>query len=83
MRYCGAEESSIRSPRAFAATIVTPLCLDHLRSARAAREEFIGPWLPEPILTSEVNAFSATPISSRISIASSGLVISALDSDNP
>ena len=41
----------IRSPRAFAATIVTRLCLDRLKSARATREEYVGPWLPEPILT--------------------------------
>jgi len=54
MRYRGSDESAIRSPKAFAATIVSRLCLDRLKSARAAREEYIGPWLPEPILTSEV-----------------------------
>ena len=54
MRYRGADETSIRSPKAFATTIVSRLCLDRLKSARAAREEYIGPWLPEPVLTSEV-----------------------------
>lgn len=54
MRYRAADESSIRSPKAFAATIVARLCLDRLKSARAAREQYIGPWLPEPVLTSEV-----------------------------
>src|SRR6478672_7746803 len=54
MRYRGSDESAIRSPKAFAATIVSRLCLDRLKSARAAREEYIGPWLPEPVLTSEV-----------------------------
>src|SRR6185369_10814797 len=54
MRYQTADESSIRSPKAFAATIVARLCLDRLKSARAAREQYIGPWLPEPILTSEM-----------------------------
>jgi RNA polymerase sigma-70 factor (ECF subfamily) len=49
LRYCDASE--IRSPRAFAATIVTRLCLDRLKSARATREEYVGPWLPEPVLT--------------------------------
>jgi RNA polymerase sigma-70 factor (ECF subfamily) len=39
---------------ALATTIVTRLCLDRLKSARATREEYIGPWLPEPVLTSEV-----------------------------
>jgi len=54
MRYHASEESSIRSPRAFAATIVARLCLDRLKSAQATREQYIGPWLPEPVLTSEV-----------------------------
>jgi RNA polymerase sigma-70 factor (ECF subfamily) len=55
LRYRGADGTAIRSPRALAATIVTRLCLDRLKSARARREEYIGPWLPEPVLTSELN----------------------------
>jgi RNA polymerase sigma-70 factor (ECF subfamily) len=54
VRYRSAEETAIRSPKAFATTIVTRLCLDRLKSARASREEYVGPWLPEPVLTSEV-----------------------------
>ncbi len=59
LRYSGAESSSIRSPQAFATTIVTRLCLDRLKSARATREEYIGPWLPEPVLTSELQSPAA------------------------
>ena len=54
LRYSGVDRPTIRSPRALATTIVTRLCLDRLKSARATREEYIGPWLPEPVLTSEV-----------------------------
>ena len=54
LRYGTADRSTIRSPRAFATTVVTRLCLDRLKSARMTREEYIGPWLPEPVLTSEV-----------------------------
>ena len=54
LRYRAADRSSIRSPKAFATTIVTRLCLDRLKSAKTKREEYIGPWLPEPVLTSEV-----------------------------
>jgi RNA polymerase sigma-70 factor, ECF subfamily len=43
---------SIRSPRAYLATIVVRLCMDELRSARARREVYVGPWLPEPLITS-------------------------------
>jgi RNA polymerase sigma-70 factor (ECF subfamily) len=51
VRFNSAEATDLRSPRAFAATIVTRLCLDRLKSARAKREQYIGPWLPEPVLT--------------------------------
>jgi RNA polymerase sigma-70 factor, ECF subfamily len=54
VRYRGADRSSIRSPRAFMTTIVTRLCLDRLKAAQKTREEYIGPWLPEPVLTSEL-----------------------------
>ncbi|HTI43455.1 MAG TPA: RNA polymerase sigma factor SigJ [Vicinamibacterales bacterium] len=54
LRYRGAEETALRSPRAFATTIVTRLCLDRLKSARTSREKYVGPWLPEPVLTSEL-----------------------------
>ena len=41
----------VRSPEAYAATITTRLAIDHLRSARVRREAYVGPWLPEPLLT--------------------------------
>lgn len=36
--------------RAYLCSIVTRLCIDHLKSARVRREEYVGPWLPEPLL---------------------------------
>ena len=54
LRMAGVDPATVRSPTAFATTVVTRLCLDRLKSARATREEYIGPWLPEPVLTSEV-----------------------------
>jgi len=59
LRYRSVDRSTIRSPKALATTIVTRLCLDRLKSARAKREEYIGPWLPEPVLTSEVESPAA------------------------
>jgi len=53
LRYRGADQADIRSPKALAMTIVTRLCLDRLKSARAARETYVGPWLPEPVLTGD------------------------------
>src|ERR671937_2950416 len=60
LRYRNVDRSTIRSPKALATTIVTRLCLDRLKSARAKREEYVGPWLPEPVLTSEIESPAAT-----------------------
>lgn len=50
LRWRGAPEAEVRSPRAYLSAVVTRLCIDHLRSARVKREEYVGPWLPEPLL---------------------------------
>src|SRR5918995_5034810 len=42
---------AVEHPKAFLATVVTRLAIDELRSARARRETYVGPWLPEPIIT--------------------------------
>jgi RNA polymerase sigma-70 factor (TIGR02957 family) len=44
-------DEQIASPRAFVATVTTRLAINELRSARARREEYVGEWLPEPIIT--------------------------------
>lgn len=41
----------VTSPKAYLTTIATRLCIDYLRSARVQREAYIGPWLPEPLVT--------------------------------
>src|SRR6187402_3960743 len=43
------QQADVRSPRAYLTTIVTRLCIDHLRSAERTRMEYPGPWLPEPL----------------------------------
>jgi RNA polymerase sigma-70 factor (ECF subfamily) len=40
----------VTDPKAFLSKTVTRLCLDHLKSARAKRETYIGPWVPEPMI---------------------------------
>jgi RNA polymerase sigma-70 factor (ECF subfamily) len=51
VRFSTARPVDLRSPDAYLTTIVTRLCLDRLKSARASREEYVGPWLPEPLVT--------------------------------
>jgi len=53
LRYQASESSEIVSLKAYLTTIITHLALNYLKSARVAREQYIGAWLPEPILTSE------------------------------
>ena len=53
LRFAASPASDLGSPRAYLVTIVSRLCLDVLRSARRKREEYVGPWLPEPVLTEE------------------------------
>jgi RNA polymerase sigma-70 factor (ECF subfamily) len=56
------EHADVRSARAYLTTIVTRLCIDHLRSAERTRMEYPGPWLPEPL--AEPNQESAELASS-------------------
>ncbi|CAN5858967.1 sigma-70 family RNA polymerase sigma factor [soil metagenome] len=44
------ERAQIIEPRAYLARVVTRLCLDRMKSARATRETYVGTWLPEPIV---------------------------------
>lgn len=43
-------EEHVDAPRAYLARIVTRLCLDRLKSAQARREQYVGTWLPEPLV---------------------------------
>ena len=45
----------IASPRAFVATVTTRLAINELHSARARRERYVGEWLPEPIVTDDLD----------------------------
>ncbi len=53
LRYRQMPAGSIASPKAFLSTVVTRLCLNHLQAARVQRESYLGPWLPEPLLTED------------------------------
>jgi RNA polymerase sigma-70 factor, ECF subfamily len=51
LRAQAVDATTVENVRAYLCTIVTRLCLDHLKAARSQREQYIGMWLPEPILT--------------------------------
>jgi RNA polymerase sigma-70 factor, ECF subfamily len=51
IRWQQASGEEVRSPKAFLITIISRLCINQLESARARREEYVGEWLPEPVVT--------------------------------
>jgi len=53
LRFMDYEEAP-DSARAFLTTVVVRLCLDQLKSARTRRESYVGPWLPEPLVSAEI-----------------------------
>lgn len=71
LRYRQAHNGEIRSLKSYLATLVTRLCLDYLKSARVQREQYIGPWLPEPLLTAapDITPFETAAQHESISLA--------------
>ncbi len=53
LRYSTTPPETITSLKAFLTTIISRLCVDQLQLARRKREQYLGPWLPEPLLTAE------------------------------
>lgn len=50
LRWSNADKSQVRDVGSFLSRVVTRLCLDEMKSARARREHYVGSWLPEPVL---------------------------------
>jgi RNA polymerase sigma-70 factor (ECF subfamily) len=70
LRWHGADRDKVSDPRGFLMTTTTRICLDMLTSARARREEYVGSWLPEPVLdTAALAPDSRTELAQDLSIA--------------
>ena len=70
LRWHGVDRDRVVEPRAFLMTTTTRICLDMLTSARARREEYVGPWLPEPVVdTAALAPDSHTELAEDLSIA--------------
>ncbi len=70
LRWHATDRTRVTDPRAFLMTTTTRLCLDVLTSARARREEYVGPWLPEPVVDSAALApDNHTELAEDLSIA--------------
>jgi RNA polymerase sigma-70 factor (TIGR02957 family) len=51
LRWCKVDLAEVSNPRAFLVRVTTRLAIDRLRRVKARRESYVGPWLPEPVLT--------------------------------
>src|SRR5215468_1797493 len=55
LRWAEVDESTVQHAGAYLSRLVTNLCLDMLGSAAAKREQYVGVWLPEPLLNEEAS----------------------------
>jgi RNA polymerase sigma-70 factor (ECF subfamily) len=70
LRWHGADRDSVTDPRAFLMTTTARICLDILKSARVRREEYVGPWLPEPVVdTAALAPDTHTELAEDLSVA--------------
>ena len=67
-KWSGADRGQVSDPKAYLARIVSNLAMDRLRSTRRQRETYVGPWLPEPILT-ETDAAEDVATAESVSLA--------------
>lgn len=80
LRWHAADRQQVLNPRAFLMTTTTRLCLDMLTTARARHEEYVGPWLPEPVVdTGALAPDSQTELAEDLSVA----LLLALDRLSP
>jgi RNA polymerase sigma-70 factor (TIGR02957 family) len=71
LRWSAADRGAVADERAYLVRVVSRLALDRLRSARAQRETYVGPWLPEPLLTQPAaeDPAAAAELGEQVSLA--------------
>ncbi len=70
LRWQQTASETVRSAKTYLTTIITRLCIDHMRSARVQREQYVGTWLPEPMLTQPSdNSIDLMELADSLSIA--------------
>jgi RNA polymerase sigma-70 factor, ECF subfamily len=80
LRWHDADREHVAEPKAFLITTTTRICLDVLKSARVRREEYVGPWLPDPVTdTAALAPDTQTEMAEDLSVA----LLLALDRLSP
>ncbi|MFF8279046.1 RNA polymerase sigma-70 factor [Streptomyces lateritius] len=83
LRWSAADRAEVREPRAYLIRITTRLALDRLRQAQARRESYVGPWLPEPVVTDFGPAVPDTAERAMLADSVSLAVLVVLESLSP
>ncbi len=73
----------VHSPKAFLSSLITRLCIDQLRSARVKREQYVGVWLPEPLMTAQQSMGNAKPDYAELAESLSFAFLTLLDCLSP
>lgn len=74
LRWRQRDATAVASPKSYLTTVVTHLSIDYLRSARVRREQYVGEWLPEPLVTDE-RAIDADPVALAESLSLAFLML--------
>ena len=69
LRWQGAQSRPVESPRHYLQRIVTRLAIDQLRARRRRREDYVGVWLPEPVVRTEDDPEALTVFAESLSLA--------------
>jgi RNA polymerase sigma-70 factor (TIGR02957 family) len=69
LRWSNVDHSEVKDPRAFLVRVTTRLAIDRLRRAKARRESYVGPWLPEPVLTEQEDPAGDLAMAESVSMA--------------
>ncbi|MFE7464967.1 RNA polymerase sigma factor SigJ [Streptomyces sp. NPDC057499] len=83
LRWSAAPREDVREPRAFLVRIVTRLAVDRLRQVRSRREAYVGPWLPDPVVTDFGPAVPDTAEKAVLADSVSVAVLVVLESLSP
>lgn len=69
VRFAGVDVTTVRDVRGWLTTTVARICLDELGSARARRERYVGPWLPEPLVGTVLGPEDRVTLDESVSMA--------------
>jgi RNA polymerase sigma-70 factor (ECF subfamily) len=69
LRWHETDVERVQTPEAWLVTAITRLCIDRLRAARTERESYVGPWLPEPLVSESAQPDRHAELASDLSVA--------------